>query len=43
MFKLLHVWSSKETTGNEKKNLCDVKKNFLRFTVCKTEENQIKC
>ena len=31
MFKLLHVCSSKEATGNEEKKRCDVKKLFFRF------------
>ena len=44
MFKPLHVWSSKETTGNEEKKNYEVKKMiFLRFynvKLKKIEENK---
>ena len=36
MFKLLHVWSSKEAIGNEKKNVMCWKKKFSWVLQCKT-------
>ena len=42
MFKLLHVWSSKEATGNEeKKKGCDVKKIVFKVLQCvKLKKNE---
>ena len=37
--RLLHLWSSKEATGEKNNNNNDEKNFFEGFTVCKTGKN----
>ena len=39
MFKPLHVWSSKEATGNEKKNENEIIINFINLFGLEVKKN----